>query len=466
VALAGVVVLPLSAVAEGAGEDWPMLGGSPDRNQVSTMTGAPTDWDVETGKNVKWVAELGSQTYANPVIAGGMVFIGTNNDAPRDPKVTGDRGVLMAFRESDGEFLWQAVSDKLEIGAAQDWPEVGVCSTPLVEGDRLYYINNRDELVCLDTRGFADGENDGPFKEEVLKGEKDADVIWKLDMIKELGVFPHNASNSSPVALGKLLYLGTSNGRSEDHATVPSPEAPSLLAVDKETGRVVWSDNSPGSNIMNGQWTSPTVAKIGGVDQVITGQGDGWIRSFDAVTGKKLWEFNTNPPDSVYPDNRNEVLGTVVAWKDHVFIANGQDPENGEGEGSLVCIDATQRGDITSTGKVWEYTEIRRSISTPAIHNGLIYYPDFSGFLHCLDVKTGEKKWVHDTFAAVWASPIVIGDLVFLGDEDGDMAILKAGPKEEVVAEIYMGSSVYSSVVPANGVIFLATRNKLYAIGP
>ena len=113
-----------------------MWGGTPDRNMVSNMKGLPTEWDVKTKKNVKWVAELGSQSYGNPVVAGGMVFVGTNNEALRDPKQAGDRGVLMAFRESDGEFLWQQTHEKLESGRANDWPFQGVASSPLVEGDQ------------------------------------------------------------------------------------------------------------------------------------------------------------------------------------------------------------------------------------------------------------------------------------------------------------------------------------------
>ena len=96
-----------------------MWGGTPDRNMVSNMKGLPTEWDVKTKKNVKWVAELGSQSYGNPVVAGGMVFVGTNNEALRDPKQPGDRGVLMAFRESDGEFLWQQTHEKLDVGPRQ-----------------------------------------------------------------------------------------------------------------------------------------------------------------------------------------------------------------------------------------------------------------------------------------------------------------------------------------------------------
>jgi outer membrane protein assembly factor BamB len=127
-----------------------MWGGTPDRNMVSNMKGLPLDWDIKTKKNVKWVAQLGSQSYGNPVVAGRMVFVGTNNEALRDPKQPGDRGVLMAFRESNGEFLWQHTHEKLAAGRANDWPYQGVASSPLVEGTHLYYTSNRGVVWCLD----------------------------------------------------------------------------------------------------------------------------------------------------------------------------------------------------------------------------------------------------------------------------------------------------------------------------
>ena len=111
----------VSASDPGTG-DWPMWGGSPDRNMVSNAKNMPTSWDVKTKKNVKWVAQLGSQSYGNVVVSGGMVFVGTNNEGLRDPKITGDKGVLMAFRESDGQFMWQMVHDKLASGRVNDWP--------------------------------------------------------------------------------------------------------------------------------------------------------------------------------------------------------------------------------------------------------------------------------------------------------------------------------------------------------
>ena len=99
----------------------------------------PTTWDIKTGKNVKWVAELGSQSYGNPTVADGVVLIGTNNEAMRDPKQGGDRGVVMAFREETGEFMWQATFEKLAAGRANDWPFQGIASSPLIMRGVAYF---------------------------------------------------------------------------------------------------------------------------------------------------------------------------------------------------------------------------------------------------------------------------------------------------------------------------------------
>ncbi len=433
------------------GGDWPMWGGTPDRNLVSTMKGIPTTWEVaeKNRKNVKWVAQLGSQSYGNPVIAGGIVYVGTNNELIRNPKEGGDRGVLMAFRESDGKFLWQHTNEKLSTGRANDWPFQGVCSSPLVEGDDVYYVSNRCELVKLSAKGDGNGG---------------AKVTWKLDMMEDVGASPHNMANSSPVSYGNLVYVSTSNGQDESHVHVPSPKAPSMIAVDKKTGKVAWEVNNVGEKILHGQWSSPAVGKIGDVVQVVIGEGDGWVRSYEAETGKKLWEFDLNPKDSVWPKTRNEVIATPIIYKNRIYIANGQDPEHGEGVGHLYAIDATKRGDITKTGQIFHYDKIRRSVSTGAIYNGLLFYSDFSGFLHCLDAETGQVYWTHDMLAAVWGSAIVINGKVYLGDEDGDVVVLEASKTKKLIAEMNMGSSVYSTPVPANGALYMMNRNQIFAL--
>ena len=444
--------------------DWPMWGGTPARNMVSALTGLPAEWDIATKRNIKWVADLGSTSYGNPVVAADLVFVGTNNDGLRDPKQAGDRGVLMAFREATGEFWWQHTHEKLESGQANDWPYQGVASSPLVDGNLLYYVSNRAVLFCVDVEGFRDKENDGPVTDEKFTGPQDADVVWSFDMIKELGVFPHNLANSSPTMAGDLVFIGTSNGHDETHVKVPKPNAPSVIAVNRRTGKLAWQDNSVGDRILHGQWSSPAVGSIGGVVQLVSAQGDGWVRGYEAATGKKLWEFDTNPKEAVWPKTRNELIATPVIEKDRVYIGNGQDPEHGEGVGNFYAIDATRRGDITQSGRVWRFSNIRRTVSTAAVKDGLVYISDFSGFLYCLDADTGREIWKHDLFSAVWGSPVAADGKVYVGDEDGDLVVLAQGREKKILAEMSMGGPVYGAVVPARGTLFTNTQKQLFAI--
>jgi outer membrane protein assembly factor BamB len=459
-----LVLLILAGMASSAmaSQDWPMWGGTAQRNMTSAMKALPDSWDAKNGTNIKWKAPIGSTSNGNPVVADGKIFLGTNNGNPRNPEISGDKGVLMCLREADGKFLWQAVTDKLD--GDSDWPEEGVSSSPAVEGKRLYYVSNRGELTCLDTEGFTDGRNDGPFQDEVHKGPTDADVIWTLDMRKELGVSQLFMAASSPVIWEDLVFVGTPNGRDSSDEKVLAPKAPSFLAVNKNTGKVVWQDNSPGEGILHGQWTSAGLAAVDGVQQAIFPGGDGWLYAFNARTGEKLWKFDLNPKDAVWPKTRNYGLSTPVFSEGRVFMSVGQDPDHPNGVGHTYSIDPARRGDVTESGRVWQYDKIGRSISTAAVADGLVYVSDMKGLLHCLDVKTGKPYWTYDTMAPVWGSPLVADGKVYLGDQDGDVVVLKAGTELKKIAEIDMGGSVYSTPVPANGVLYIMTRSELFAI--
>ncbi|MFL5339389.1 MAG: PQQ-binding-like beta-propeller repeat protein [Gemmataceae bacterium] len=495
---------------------WAEFGGSPARNMVNlNEKNVPDDWDTGKGggekKNIKWVAKLGSRAYGGPVISGGKVFVGTNNESPRnkrdrDPKkvnpvtkepVAVDKGILMAFRESDGKFLWQHVNDKLPSSLVHDWPHEGVCSTPIVQGDRLWYVSNRCEVVCLDTEGLANG-NQG-VEDEQYKDPTDADVIWKLDMMKELNVFPHNMSACSPMILGDILFVVTANGVDEGHINIPSPEAPSFIALEKKTGKLLWKDNSPGKNIMHGQWSNPSYAEIGGVAQVIFPGGDGWLHAFDPKTGEKLWQCDCNPKDAVYklgPEGtKNDFIATPVIHDGKIYIGVGQDPEHTPSVGHLWCIDpAGKKGDISevlvtdatnfppmtkpnpNSGIVWHFGGpnndpngkreyfFSRTMSTCAVHDGLCYAADLDGFMYCLDAKTGKLYWQHDLKGAVWGSPYWVDGKVYIGTEDGDVFIFAHGKEKKQLAKIDMGEPVRSTPVVANGVLYVMTEGNLYAI--
>lgn len=499
-----MLALPTRGRSNLAG-DWPMLGGTPQRNLVNLVDrNLPDDWDVKTGKNVKWVAHLGSNSYGGPVIAGGRIFIGTNNGAFRNPrdvepqsKASGkpgaaDKGILLCLRESDGRFLWQAVHDKLASGRVNDWPQQGIASAPCVEGDRVYYVSNRCELVCADVEGFANG-NQG-LQDEQYQDATDADIIWRLDMMKELGVFPHNLAASSPLVLDDLVFVVTGNGHDQSHEHIPAPEAPSFVAVDKRTGKVVWHNNAPGKKINHGQWSSPTVTYVGGRPQVIFPGGDGWLWAFEPKTGNLVWKFDCNPKSAKYiigpRGTRNDFVAPAVAYDGRVYVTVGQDPEHGMGVGHLWCIDpnkaTTTNVDLSPvndnfdpkapenrrSGLVWhlggkdEKGEclFRRSLSFCAIHDGLCFVADLSGFVYCVDAVTGQRYWEYDLEAPVWGAPYWVDDKIFLGTDEGDVAVFAAARACRLLRRVNVGEPVLGTIVAAHGVLYVKTNSKLYAV--
>ena len=114
-------------------QDVGMFGNTPSRNMTSDETGLPSEWETSTGANVLWSEPVRSQAYGGPVIAGGRVYVGTNNEGRRDPGIEGDKGVAMAFDATTGEFLWQMVHDKLSAGRVNDWPLQGICSSAYMD---------------------------------------------------------------------------------------------------------------------------------------------------------------------------------------------------------------------------------------------------------------------------------------------------------------------------------------------
>ena len=447
-----------------------MFGNSPSRNMVSTETGLPSSWDVSTGENVLWSQPVGSQAYGGATVAEGKVYVGTNNEGRRDASIEGDKGVVMVFDARTGEFLWQMVHDKLTTGRVNDWPLQGVCSTAYMEDGRIYYVSNQAHVVCLDAEGFKDGENDGLVTDEADTSEIAGDVIWSYDMIGELDVFPHNLATGSPLIVGDVLYTVTSNGVDEGHVNIPSPFSPNFIAIDKNTGELVWESVVVGENVLHGSWTNPAYAEINGRGQVIFPGGNGVIYSLDAETGETVWQFDCNPKDAEWTlggrGTRNNILSTPVVYDDKVFIGVGQDPEHGEAPGHFWVIDATGNGDVTDTHVVWHRggTDFYRTMSTAAIHDGVVYISSLSGFLHALDVETGDEFWTFDTFAAVWGSPFVADGKVYIGDEDGDVAVLRAGRELEELGEFNLGASVYSTAVARDGVLYILTRNRVWAL--
>ncbi len=527
----------LCAAAEEPVVHW---GGSPQRNNVSQATGIVETWnpgqfDKRSGqwiggdkmKNIEWVAKLGATTYSTPIVSGEKVFCGTNNKSGLDPKYPADvdLGVLVVLNLADGRFLGQFAWEKLD--GALDWPEQGLCSNPTVQGNRLWVVSNRSEVVCLNT------EPDVP------------EVLWSFNMMERLKTKPHHMSCCSVLILDDLLFTGTSNGVGPDEKSVVAPSAPSFIALDKTSGELIWSDASPGENILDGQWGSPcalqwTDASGKSRTQVVFPGGDGWLYAFEVLSKEeaghdrprilKSWKFDCNPKDSVWKGHgngdRNILVATPVVHQNRVFIATGQDPESGEGPGVLWCVeplkilekfgeqareknvnpdsfvDVSENLVVDSSGKpvpprrtkavdesqgekivpnpdsaaVWSYRgkdpdskefedRFHRTIGSVVVTDeNLLLVGDFSGVVHCLEASSGKCCWTYDVMSTIWGGALAVDGKFFIGDSEGDVAIFKSSPKLQLFSEINMGSSIYGSPTVADDSMLISTDKSVYSL--
>ena len=490
--MAGVCVLVLLSGAWAA--DQPQWGQGFTRNMVSAETGLPDDFDPATGRNVKWVASLGSETWATPVIAQGRVFIGTNNDPPRDPRHKGDRALLLCLDEKDGSFLWQLVVPKLGPDPYLDWPRAGISSPATVEGSRVYVVSNRGEAMCLDIEGQRNG-NDGPYLDEgrhmVPADEEplevtsiDADIIWLFDIPNQAGTYPHDAAHASILIDGDFLYINTSNGVDNTHRKIRCPDGPSLIVLDKKTGRLLARDNEGiGPRIFHSTWSSPALGVVNGRKLIFFCGGDGVVYAFEPLksvppegkveTLKRVWRFDCDPSApkenvSEYLRNRerspSNIKSMPVFHNDRLYVTVGGDIWWGKTQAWLRCIDATKTGDVTSSALLWSCDLKDHCCSTPAVRDGLVFVADCGRQIHCIDAGTGQVQWTHEASGEIWASTLVADGKVYVGTRRRDFHVLSASRDKRIISTVRLDSAMAGTPVAANGVLYVTTMKKLYAL--
>jgi outer membrane protein assembly factor BamB len=528
--LSPILAAALVAAASLNAADYTQWGGGNTRNMVSDEKGLPTDFnpgkkygpkaapkeagrlrpnaqdankapgaediDMSTTKNCLWVAKLGSQTYGTPMIANGQVYVGTNNESPRDQKSIGDRGIMMVFDEYTGQFKWQMVSPKMGSGKVNDWEYLGICASPTIIGDKAYVPSNRCQIVCLDVKGMSNGnqgmqdegafmaplDKDGKPTAPLTPGDTDADILWVYDMYKELGVFQHNATAGYPLVIDGKVFVPTCNGVDWTHTNIPAPNSPSFIMLDAENGTLLGEmDHVASERVLHCSWSSPNSVDVNGKKQIVFAAGDGWVYSMAPETHKdaegldilnEFWRYDANPPEYrknsagepikyVEYDGPSEIIATPTIADGLVYVNIGQDPEHGEGVGCLSCIDPKGKGDLTGKA-LWTFKGIERTISTPAVKDGLVYAADYTGRVFCLDAKTGKEYWKFDTKGHIWASPLVADGKVWIGNEEGELFVLAEGKELKEITTIEFPSPLLSSVVAANGALYVTTHTHLY----
>lgn len=497
-----LLVVSLSVLATAGGADRPSAqpagaipvrwGGTSGPNKVSSARDLPER--LEDAKPL-WQIRLGTHQYTTPTIDRGRMYLGVDDAALDRPgiKQTGG-GLLLAIEQETGRRIWQLASPRYFEGMKDpyhyDQWKAGISSGPVVDGDRVYVVGNRGEILCLDREGQANG-NDGPFLDEVaymgiseggLRPD-DGDIIWRFDLVAEVDVVPHDVCGSTLLLHGDLLYACTSNGIDGKHDRIPRPRAPSLIVLQKRTGRLVARDGEDiGERMFHGHWSSPALARADGRDLILFGGGDGVLYAFlpaeppEEGSGvqilRKAWSHDANPPEyrmaegkpipysgwnKQSPVGPSEIIGTPVFHDGRVYVTIGQSPIHRAGEGQLTCVDA-------ATGRaVWASRLVKRSLATPSIADGLVYVADYSANVHCFDALTGERYWVHRMDAGAWAASTFVADgKVYASCESNTLWILASGREMRVLGQVDLESMPITPVA-VDGVLYVPTQKRLYA---
>lgn len=485
----GMPLVPMFAA------DQPQWGQAWGRNLASEEKRLADSFDKTTGRNLRWAEPIGTESHSSVVVARGRVLIGTNNGRPRDPRHQGDRGVLMCLDEVTGALQWQLVVPKRTEDPYYDWPNSGLSSTATVEGDRVYVVTSRGEVVCLDLAGMADG-NQGPFTDEarlqtpagqplIAAGPLDADVIWHTSLHGEAGIWSHDGAHSSILIHGDHLYLNSGTGVDNTHKKIRTPDAPSLLVLDKRTGRILARDDEHiAPRIFHCTWSSPSLARVEGCDRVFFAGGDGVLYGFDPLPAdamatdpvrriRAVWRFDFDPEgpkEDVHRFNGNRatspsnIYGMPVVHEGRLYVAGGGDWFWGKNAAWIRCIDPRGTGDTTRTHGIWSAPLGRHTMATPTLAHGLVYATDSMRMLHCLDATTGASVWTTELDGELWASALVADGKVYVGTRRGDFRIFAEGREKRELFRVNVGAPISATATAANGTVYVASMNTVFAI--
>lgn len=492
-----ILIVCLFIVLHPAGaEDWSHWTGPYNAN-IANETGLPHYFDRSKNHNIKWMTRLGGAAFGCPTVSEGRVFVSSNMPALRDDnrfrKLTG--GVLLCLDGATGERLWALACPERRWDLPPDtfmreqW--CGICSSPTVDGDRVYVITNSDDLLCLDVNGLRDG-NDGPFQDEaqymvgpdmppIVLQNTDADILWRYDIPKELNVAPHDVGSCSVLVHGDVVYTSTSNGigmfeKIDDPVNAVCPDAPAFIAVNKYTGTLLAVDDTEISQrLFHAQWASPSAGRVGNRELIFLGGSDGYCYAFEALNGegnttgklRTVWQFDCNP--EAYKRMPN---GTLIeyAWGDY------RDYERrAELNKNIAELNASRETPIDYKASLdkfnandGNYIGLSEIIATPVFYKDRVYVatgrdPKHGygrGALTCIDA-TGEGDitesglvWRFDEIGRSISTVAIADNLVYAADLAGVLYCLDADTGE-CYWQYDTESETWASPIVADNKIYL-----------
>lgn len=403
----------LSLSAHGGLVDWPKYRG-PTGQGISTAENVPTEWSTE--KNIVWKTEIPGRGWSSPLLVDGKIVLTTGMEEAVDEMH--DLKVLQVDAES-GETLWIKTVLQATVAEAEDRNAKNSLASPTVAIDEgvIYAHFGHMGTVALD---FDSGK-----------------TLWK----QKISYTSKNGAGGSPVVVGDLLVY-----------TTDSLEEPVVTALRKKTGEIAWRTTRSHQVKNNFSHGTPLVIENNGRTEIIS-PGSGMVGAYRPEDGKELWIVR-------YP------MGFSMSTRP-IFVDGVLYMGTGFSRPSFYAIrvdDAT--GDLTDTHVKWMYHKSMPKTPSPNFVNGNVITLEDAGRLQSLDPETGEQRWMQSLMGKFSASPVQVGDLLYVVSEEGLCYVLRIKDEGcEIISQIEMEEETLASPAIVDNYIYLRTRSYLWKIG-
>ncbi len=390
--------------------------------------------------HVTWKTDIPGRAWSSPIVADGLIWMTT---AVENVPSEEERLAMLAESGIEQKKMKQLAIAKtlqlklvavdLEMGKIERSLDLATVDKP----DAIHALNSyaSPTPVADGSRVYCHFGTYGTFCVDAKRG----DVIWQRKLPLEHGVGP----GSSPMLHGDLLVL-IQDGMDRQYVT----------ALDKNSGATVWERDrppmdAPSGDMMKSYCTPIAVTDAAGREQLIC-MGAQWIVAYSPKTGDEVWRLRHGTGFSVVP--------RPVHQDGVVYFCTGF------GKPELWAIGIDGSGDVTDSHMRWTVSAGIPAKPSPVLHDGLIYVVSDNGVASCFDVADGEQVWKERLGGDFSASPVLVGEHMYFGSQDGDVTVMTLGRDAKVVGVNHLDGQIMASPAIIDGAMIWRTDSALYRI--